>query len=435
MRKMASNFPLSLILIPIAHVLIGVPAANAAGFALQCARLIDVQSLAVETNRTIIVEGNKIVRVDKGLTSPSGSTVVVLTNHTCMPGLIDLHVHLSFTLSPTSAVERFGLNPADFAIRGVANAEKTLLAGFTSVRDLGAGGGTSVALRNAINQGVVKGPRIQAAGSVATTGGHGDPTNGLRIDLMGASGVEQGIVSGADDARKVVRQRYKENYDLIKIATTGGVLSLAKSGDAPQFVDEELLAVVATATDYSMPVATHAHGAEGMKRAIRAGVQTIEHGTYMDDEAIALMKKHGTWMVPTISAGKFVADKAKERGYFQEMIRIKAATIGPLIQDTFTRAYKAGVKIAFGTDQGVAPHGDNAKEFAYMVEAGMPALETVRAATLHGAMVMGAEKQLGTIEAGKLADIVAVEGDPSRDINDMMRMRFVMKDGVVYRKP
>lgn len=433
MRKMASNFPLSLILI--AHVLIGVPAANAAGFALQCARLIDVQSLAVETNRTIIVEGNKIVRVDKGLTSPSGATVVVLTNHTCMPGLIDLHVHLSFALSPTSAVERFGLNPADFAIRGVANAEKTLLAGFTSVRDLGAGGGTSVALRNAINQGIVKGPRIQAAGSVATTGGHGDPTNGLRIDLMGASGVEQGIVSGADDARKVVRQRYKENYDLIKIATTGGVLSLAKSGDAPQFVDEELLAVVATATDYSMPVATHAHGAEGMKRAIRAGVQTIEHGTYMDDEAIALMKKHGTWMVPTISAGKFVADKAKERGYFQEMIRIKATTIGPLIQDTFTRAYKAGVKIAFGTDQGVAPHGDNAKEFAYMVEAGMPALEAIRAATLHGAMVMGVEKQLGTIEAGKLADLVAVEGDPSRDINDMMRMRFVMKDGVVYRKP
>ena len=229
--------------------------------------------------------------------------------------------------------------------------------------------------------------------------------------------------------------RYKEGYDLIKISTTGGVLSLAKSGDAPLLMDEELVAIVQTAKDYGMPVATHAHGADGMKRAIRAGVQTIEHGTYLDDEAMTLMKQKGTWLVATISAGRFVADKAQEKGFFPEIIRSKAAAIGPQIQGTFARAYKAGVKIAFGTDQGVAPHGDNAKEFQYMVEAGMPALETIRAATLNGATVMGMEKQIGTIEAGKLADIVAVAGDPTKDITVMMKMGLVMKDGVIYKRP
>ncbi len=213
------------------------------------------------------------------------------------------------------------------------------------------------------------------------------------------------------------------------------MLSLARSGDAPLLADEELAAIVSTAKDYSYPVATHAHGADGMKRAIRAGVQTIEHGTYMDEEAIQLMKARGTWLVTTISAGRFVADKAKLAGYFPEIIRTKAATIGPQIQGMFTRAYKAGVKIAFGTDQGVAPHGDNAKEFEYMVEAGMPPLEAIRAATLNGAMVMGLERDIGTLEVGKLADIVAVPGDPSKEISVMSKMQFVMRDGVIYRKP
>jgi imidazolonepropionase-like amidohydrolase len=303
------------------------------------------------------------------------------------------------------------------------------------VRDLGAAPGVSVALRNAINRGIVRGPRIQAAGTVVSTGGHGDPSNGLRADLMGDPGPERGIANGTDEARKAVRQRYKEGFDLIKIATTGGVLSLAKSGDAPLLADEELAAIVATAKDYGFPVTTHAHGAEGMKRAIRAGVQTIEHGTYLDDEAMTLMKQKGTWLVATISAGRYVADKSKESGFFPEIIRTKAATIGPQIQSTFGRAYRAGVKIAFGTDQGVAPHGHNAREFQYMVEAGMPPLEAIRAATLNGATVMGVEKQLGTVEAGKLADIIAVAGDPVADIGAMMRVNFVMKDGVVVRNP
>lgn len=401
--------------------------------ALQCGGVIDVRGLKVEGAHTVVVTGKQIARVDKGHATPANATVIDLKRHTCLPGLIDLHVHLGGQLARGSAMESFSLNPADYAVRGVANAEKTLLAGFTSVRELGASQGVSIALRNAINNGIVKGPRIQAAGAVVSTGGHGDPTNGLRADLMGSPGVERGVANGPNEARKVVRQRYKEQFDLIKISTTGGVLSLAKSGDAPLLVDEELKAIVETARDYSMPVATHAHGADGMKRAIRAGVQTIEHGTYLDDEAMALMKEKGTWYVPTISAGRFVADKAKEGGYFPEIIRAKAEAIGPQIQGTFAKAYKAGVKIAFGTDSGVSPHGDNAKEFGYMVEAGMPPLEALRAATLSAATVMGMEKQLGTLEAGKLADIIAVPGDPSKDIGVMTKVEFVMKDGVVYK--
>ena len=406
----------------------------AAPVALQCARLIDVRAQEVQTERTVIVDGKKILRVEKGYTAPADATVIDLKNQTCMPGLIDLHVHLGGQSAPGGAYEGFTLNPTDYTVRGVHYAEKTLMAGFTSVRELGASPGVSIALRNGINRGFIKGPRIQAAGGVISTGGHGDPTNGLRASLMGNPGPESGVINGPAEAAKVVRQRYKEGFDLIKISTTGGVLSLAKSGDAPLLADVELVAIVNTAKDYGFPVTTHAHGAEGMKRAIRAGVQTIEHGTYMDDEAIALMKERGTWLVPTISAGRFVADKAKEPGYFPEIIRVKAAAIGPEIQNMFARAYKAGVKIAFGTDTGVGPHGDNAKEFQYMVEGGMPPLQAIRAATLYAASVMGVEKDLGTVEAGKLADIVAVQGDPVKDITSMMKMAFVMKDGVVYRE-
>lgn len=409
--------------------------AGAAPTALQCGRLIDVRTLTVLPERTIVVDGKSIQRVETGYVAPQGATVIDLKQHTCMPGLIDLHVHLGSELSPNSTVEFMGFNPPDYAIRGVANAEKTLMAGFTSLRELGAAPGVSTALRDAINRGIVKGPRIQAAGGMSSTGGHGDPANGLRQELAATASLERTIANGPDEARKVVRLRYRERFDLIKIATTGGVLSLAKSGDAPLLSDEELVTIVKTARDYGMPVAAHAHGAEGMKRAIRAGVQTIEHGTYLDEEAIKLMKERGTWLVPTISAGRFVAEQAKRAGYFQEIVRVKAATIGPLMQGMLERAYKAGVKIAFGTDQGVAPHGDNAKEFKYMVDSGIPPLETIRMATLNGATVMGMEKELGTIEAGKLADIVAVAGDPSKDITVMMNMALVMKDGVVYKRP
>jgi imidazolonepropionase-like amidohydrolase len=324
----------------------------------------------------------------------------------------------------------------DYAFRSVGYAEKTLMAGFTSVRDLG--GEVAPHLRDAVSQGLVKGPRIFAAGkSIATTGGHADPTNGFNdrlSHLLGPPGPTDGVINSPEEARQAVRQRYKDGSDVIKITATGGVLSYAKSGDAPQFVVDEVKAVVDTARDYGFRVAAHAHGKEGMKRAILGGVSSIEHGTYMDDEIMGLMKQHGTWYVPTIYAGRFVAEKAKIDGYFPPVVRPKAQRIGALIQETAGKAYRNGVKIAFGTDMGVGPHGDNAREFLYMVEAGIPANVALQAATIRAAEVLGVDDQ-GVIEAGKRADIVAVPGDPVVDINAVMKVDFVMKDGKVYRQP
>jgi len=332
--------------------------------------------------------------------------------------------------------ERFFLNPADVALRATTYARKTLLAGFTTVRDCGAGDKLNLALRDASARGWIDAPRIVAAGGVTTTGGHGDGTNGLASELQHLlePAARVGTANGPDEMRRVVRQRYKDGADFIKIAATGGVLSLAKSGDAPLFTDEELAAVVETARDYGMKVAAHAHGAEGMLRAVNAGVHSIEHGTYMTDEVMAAMRDKGTWYVPTISAGRFVAEKSKIDGYFPDVVRPKAASIGPRIQETFAKAYKAGVKIAFGTDQGVAPHGDNGLEFAYMVEAGMPPMEAIKAATIESARLLGMEDRLGVVDVGKLADLVAVEGDPLADIRSMTRVAFVMKGGTIYKR-
>ena len=310
------------------------------------------------------------------------------------------------------------------------------MAGFTSVREVGDRHGLSVSLRKAIQEGRVKGPRIWTSGkSLATTGGHADPTNGVNAVLMGDPGPKEGVVNGIAAARKAVRQRYKEGADLIKITVTGGVLSVAKSGDNPQFTEEEVRAIVETAKDYDFHVAAHAHGAEGMKRAIRAGVRSIEHGTLIDDEAIELMKKHGTYLVPTLMAGEWVTEKAKIAGFFPELVRPKAATIGPKIQGAFARAYKAGVKIAFGTDSGVSAHGDNAREFVLMVEAGMPPMEAIQSATLGAAQLMQVEHELGALEKGKLADVIAVRGNPAEDVKLLQDVAFVMKDGVVYKRP
>jgi imidazolonepropionase-like amidohydrolase len=383
--------------------------------------------------RTIVTADGKVSQVLPGRVTVPGAREVDLAGHTCMPGWIDLHVHLGMQSSARSYEERFRLDDTDFALRGVGYAEKTLMAGFTTVRDLG--GEVTLKLRDAINQGLVRGPRIYAAGkSIATTGGHADPTNGMNADLsfvLGTPGPTQGVVNGPDDARQAVRQRYKDGSDVIKITATGGVLSYAKSGDAPQFMLDEIEAVVATARDYGYTVAAHAHGKEGMKRAIEGGVTSIEHGTYMDEEIFALMKKHGTWYVPTIAAGRFVAEKAKVPGYFPEIVRPKAERIGAQIQETFSKAHKAGVKIAFGTDMGVGPHGDNALEFGYMVEGGMPPAQALQAATYLAAQVLQVT-DIGQIEPGLRADIVAVQGNPLEDIALTRKVAFVMKDGVVY---
>jgi imidazolonepropionase-like amidohydrolase len=307
------------------------------------------------------------------------------------------------------------------------------MSGFTTVRDLG-GSGVNIALRNAINKKLVIGPGIYTAGkSIATTGGHADPTNSYRKDLMGDPGPKEGVINGPNEAYHAVRQRYKEGSDVIKITATGGVLSQAKDGANAQFTEAEVKAIVAAAKDYGYKVAAHAHGAEGIKRAVRGGVNSIEHGTFMDEEGMQLMKQYGTYYVPTIIAGKSVADSAKILGYYTEIVTPKALATGPQIQTTFGKAYKAGVKIAFGTDAGVYAHGKNWKEFLYMTEVGMPILECIQSATVNAADLLGISDILGTIEKGKLADIIAVEGDPTKDVTSMSKVKFVMKDGKVYK--
>jgi imidazolonepropionase-like amidohydrolase len=413
------------------------PTAASAKILIHAGRLIDGRADTARTSVTVTVDGDRIVSIVDGYTTPApGDTVIDLRAATLMPGLMDMHVHLSSQQSGAAGyAEAFYLNPADMALRATTYASKTLMAGFTTVRDCGAGHKLNLALRDAVAKGWIIGPRIITAGGVTTTGGHGDRTNGLATELQEAlAPILPGTANGPDQMRAAVRQRYKDGADFIKIAATGGVLSLAKSGQAPLFTDEELAAVVQTARDYGMDVAAHAHGTDGMLRAVRAGVHSIEHGTYMTDEVMAAMKEKGTYYVPTISAGKFVAEKSKIEGYFPAVVRPKAAAIGPQIQETFGRAWRAGVKIAFGTDQGVAPHGDNAFEFVYMVEAGMPPMAAIKAATIEGARLLRMEKEIGSVEPGKFADLVAVPGDPIADITQMTHVSFVMKGGVIYKR-
>ncbi|MEJ2416426.1 MAG: amidohydrolase family protein [Exilibacterium sp.] len=398
-------------------------------------RLINGIDDNAKRQQTLVIAGDRIIDIKEGYTMPAADEQVVdLKNYTVMPGLMDMHTHLSTQYSEHSYTERFTMNEADYAYRSVGYAKKTLMAGFTTVRDLGDIYNVTVALRNAINSGLVTGPRIfTAAKSIATTGGHADPTNGFRKDLMHSPQPEQGVINGVAEAREAVRQRYKDGADLIKITATGGVLSVAKSGQNPQFMRDELEAIVSTAKDYGFSVAVHAHGAEGMKRAIKAGVDSIEHGTFMDDEVIRLMKKHGTFYVPTILAGNWVAEKALVEGFFPELVRPKAAKVGPQIQKTFAKAYRKGVKIAFGTDSGVSAHGDNAREFELMVEAGMKPMEAIQAATFNAASLLRREEDLGSLQTGKVADVVAVEGDPLENIALMKTVKFVMKAGQVYK--
>ena len=419
------------------HFVLLIFLANSTAFAadktlLRCGKLVDVQAGRVLSQVDVLIEGGKVAQIGSGIVSDA--EVIDLSDKTCLPGVIDMHVHFTHQSNPKSYMEPYVLNPADFAFRAVGFADITLRKGFTTVRSLGdRGDGTvSVSLRNAIDSGLLQGPRIFTAGkSIATTGGHADPTNGANKVLQGNPGPKQGVINSAEDAMQAVRQRYKDGADLIKITATGGVLSTAKNGQNPQFTEAELVAIITAAKDYGFKVAAHAHGAEGMKRAIRAGVSSIEHGTYMDDETHRLMKQYGTYLVPTIMAGEFVAEKAKIEGYFPEIVRPKAAAIGPLIQASFGKAYKAGVKIAFGTDTGVSAHGDNAQEFALMVEAGMPAMEAIKAATVNAADLLGASDSLGSIAVSKHADIIAVDGDPISNIRELENVTFVMKGGKV----
>jgi len=401
---------------------------------IHCGSLIDGKNKEQLQQVTVVVEANKITSLDKGFTKPGKDDKLIdLSKKTVMPGLIDMHVHLESETSKDALLKRFTLNDADIAFQSTVYAKKTLMAGFTTVRDCG-GSGVNISLRNAINAGTVIGPRVLTAGkSIASTGGHADPTNGSRKDLMGDPGAKEGVINSAEDARKAVRQRYKDGADFIKITATGGVLSIAKDGSGPQFTQEEVNAIVETAKDYGMITAAHAHGAEGMKRAILAGITTIEHGTLMTEEVMDLMKQKGTYHVPTIIAGRSAAEYAKIPGYYHPLVVPKALEIGSKIQENFGKSYKRGVKIAFGTDAGVFPHGDNAKEFGYMVEGGMPAIEALLSAMQVNANILGMSDKVGSIEKGKLGDIVAVDEDPTKNISTMTKVTFVMKDGVVYK--
>lgn len=401
---------------------------------LHCGQVIDGVSNQVHQEKTIIIENGLIKAIESGYSLvPDTAIGIDLKDQTISPGWMDMHVHMEGEIGPKRYEEGFRMNQADVALRATMYAKKTLMAGFTTVRDLG-GSGANVSLRNAINRGYVVGPRIfTAEKSIATTGGHADPTNGVRDDLKGDPGPKEGVINGPEDAYKAIRQRYKNGADVIKITATGGVLSVAKDGQGPQFTVEEVKAIVAAANDYGMVAAAHAHGDEGMKRAVIGGIHSIEHGTFMNEEVRNLMVKHGTYLVPTLSAGEAAMEKAKIRGFFPPIILKKVYATGKRGKESFRKAYEAGVNIAFGTDAGVCPHGDNAKEFIYMTESGMPAMKAIQSATMEAAKLLRIQDTHGSIEKGKVADIIGLDGNPLEDIEAVLSVNFVMKDGKVFK--
>ena len=416
-------------------ILIFCSTSNAQDYYIHAGKLFDSEKGEMISNMTVIVSDKKIKEVRKGFKTPKkdDDIVIDLKDSTVMPGFIDLHVHIESEYNREKYMNAFTAEESQIAFSSLKFAKRTLMAGFTTVRDLG-GSGVNISLRNAINKGEVIGPRIFTAGkAIGTTGGHADPTNGWKKSIAGDPGPRQGVINGVDEARKAVRQRYKDGADVIKITATGGVMSIAKNGENPQFTIEEIKAICETAKDYDMIVAAHAHGDEGIQRAVRGGVKTIEHGTLLSEESMRLMIEYGTYLVPTMTAGKEVAAKAKIPGYYNELVVPKALAIGPKIQNTTAKAYRAGVNIAFGSDAGVFSHGKNAKEFRYMYEAGIPVIECLQAATIVNSKILSVDDEIGQIKEGFTADIIATRLDPTKDVKTLENVIFVMKDGEVYK--
>jgi imidazolonepropionase-like amidohydrolase len=403
---------------------------------LHCPALIDTVNGKLLGQTSVVISGDRIQQVAPGfITPPSATAVEFAAGETCLPGLMDMHTHLTMEFSPTIYSDMVHLNQSDWVVRSTVWASRTLMAGFTTVRDLGDSNFDSIGLRNQINAGWVAGPRIFAAGPpIGTTGSHADSSNGLRMDLQPDLGAAQSIINSPADAWKAVREHYKQGTDVIKIMSSGGVLDLGTNGENPQMTVEEVQAVVAAAHDYGFVVASHAHGAEGIRRAVVGGVDSIEHGTWMDDEDMKLMKEHGTYYVPTVYTGNYVTEMAKKPGAYPPQVAAKALLTGPQIMKTVTRAYQAGVKFAYGTDEGVFPHGENWRDFPLLVQAGVPAMYTMQMATINAATLLRRQNDLGSITQGKYADVVTVPGNPLDDISLMSKVDFVMKAGVVYKR-
>jgi len=411
----------------------------AAVFAIRAGTLIDGSGAAPVKNAVIVIQGDRITAVGANVAVPTGATVVDLSAETLLPGFIDAHVHLAGRTIGDGDWQHSRLTEmsSQLALLGAAHAQQTLEAGFTTVRVVGSAAFGDVALRNAINAGWIPGPHIVAAGiSFGIRGGHCDETNGLQPEALGGGhegGIEVGVANGVDEVRNAVRYMVKYGADVIKICATGGVLSLTDSAGVQQYSEEEMRAIVETATQLDRRVAAHAHGTAGIKAAVRAGVTSIEHGSILDAEAVTLMKQHGTWLVPTLLAG-FTVESLANAGRLPPPIAAKALAIAPRMHNSFKLALDGGVKIALGTDAGVMKHGTNAREFELMVRYGMTPMQAIVAGTVSGAALLGVERDAGTIAVGKRADLVAVQGDPLQNISVLQHVDFVMKDGKVFKR-
>jgi imidazolonepropionase-like amidohydrolase len=405
----------------------GLAQASAKRVVIRAGHLLDVKTGKMLSNQVIVIEGDKIVSVGAASAAPAGATVIDLSNATVLPGLIDAHTHLTF--NPSFGYQTLGISIPREALIGAKNAKLTLEAGFTTVRNVGADGYTDVALRDAINAGDVPGPHMLVSGPpLSITGGHCD-NNLLPYEYHATN---DGVADGVENVQHKVREIIKYGADVIKICATGGVLSKGDDPQASQYTLEEMKAIVADAHRLGRKVAAHAHGAQGILWATEAGVDSIEHGSYIDDAGISAMKQHGTYLVPTLYLGDWFLANA-ERIHVPDFLLFKAKAVMPEARKNIAHAFASGVKVGFGTDAAVYPHGLNAHEFAVMVKLGLTPLQSIQAATLNDADLLGWSDKIGTIEPGKWADIIAVDGDPVQDVTTLQNVKFVMKSGEVVK--